>query len=160
MTSVLMLTILLSCTKNNLAESIRNDESLAMNERESLNVLASPVGDVVGKVTVGYQGWFTAAGDNSPQNSWGHQNLESWPDVREYSKTYHTPLSNLGSGQPAKMFSSWDASTVNKHFQWMQQYEIDCAALQRFCNEITPGNPIKAFRDGMATKIYLYTTKK
>ena len=33
---------------------------------------ASPVGDVVGKVTVGYQGWFAAIGDGSPINAWWH----------------------------------------------------------------------------------------
>lgn len=113
----------------------------------------SEVGDVVGKLTVGYQGWFTAAGDGSPSNNWGHQNLECWPDVSEYTATYQTSQPNLGNGQPAKMFSSWDASTVNKHFEWMKQYDIDCAALQRFCNEITPGSPIKAFRDGVATRV-------
>ncbi len=37
---------------------------------------ASPPGDVVGKITVGYQGWFSAAGDGSPVNAWGHSNLE------------------------------------------------------------------------------------
>ena len=152
-TAVLMLTTFVSCTKNKQAENFRGEEGLSRKGNQEVNALASPAGDVVGKVTVGYQGWFTAAGDNSPQNNWGHQNIESWPDVREYSKTYQTTLSNLGNGKPAKMFSSWDASTVNKHFQWMQQYEIDCAALQRFCNEITPGSPIKAFRDGMATKV-------
>ena len=33
-------------------------------------VAASPVGDVVGKITVGYQGWFACAGDNAPINTW------------------------------------------------------------------------------------------
>jgi hypothetical protein len=114
---------------------------------------ASPPGDVVGKVTVGYQGWFSAAGDGSPVNAWGHQNLECWPDVREYSTLYQTTLPNLGNGQPAKMFSSYDQSTVNKHFEWMQTYGIDTAALQRFANEVTPGSTIKAQRDGMATRV-------
>ncbi len=136
-----------SCSKKEL----KNSESLP--KQSSLKVMASPVGDVVGKVTVGYQGWFTAAGDGSPQNTWGHQNLECWPDVSEYTATYQTSYANLGNGQPAKMFSSWDQSTVNKHFQWMQQYDIDCAALQRFCNEITPGSTIKTFRDGIATRV-------
>lgn len=125
---------------------------------------ASPVGDVVGKVTVGYQGWFSAAGDGSPVNAWGHQNLECWPDVREYATTYsgspfmqngvqQSPYTgNLGNGQPAKMFSSYDQSTVNKHFEWMQTYGIDCAALQRFGSEL--GNAaLKAQRDGMANKV-------
>ncbi|HEY3608718.1 MAG TPA: twin-arginine translocation signal domain-containing protein, partial [Pseudonocardiaceae bacterium] len=33
---------------------------------------ASPAGDVVGKITVGYQGWFAAIGDGSPINAWWH----------------------------------------------------------------------------------------
>ncbi|BDI29046.1 lectin [Capsulimonas corticalis] len=113
----------------------------------------SPVGDVVGKVTVGYQGWFSSAGDGSPSNSWNHTNYELWPDVREYTTTYQTPYANLGNGQPAKMFSSYDQSTVNVHFNWMAQNGIDTAALQRFVNEITPGSTLKAQRDGEATRV-------
>ncbi|MEO7720224.1 MAG: lectin [Capsulimonas sp.] len=114
---------------------------------------ASPPGDVVGKVTVGYQGWFSAMGDGSPVNNWGHMNLENWPDMREYTQSYQTTYSNLGNGQPAKMFSSYDQSTVNVHFNWMAQNGIDTAALQRFGNEITPGSTIKAQRDGVAVKM-------
>src|ERR1041385_5076065 len=33
---------------------------------------ASQAGDVVGKITVGYQGWFACTGDGSPINSWWH----------------------------------------------------------------------------------------
>jgi lysophospholipase L1-like esterase/fibronectin type 3 domain-containing protein len=122
-------------------------------------------GDLVGKVTVGYQGWFSAAGDGSPVNNWGHSNLEMWPDVREYATTYAgTPFGqagitqpnfygNLGSGQPAKMFSSYDQQVVNTHFRWMAEHNIDSVALQRFANEISPGSSIKAQRDGMALKV-------
>jgi hypothetical protein len=77
----------------------------------------SPRGDVVGKITVGYQGWFSAPGDNSPVNQWGHQNLEMWPDIREYATTYQTHLPNLGNGQPARMFSSYDDQVVQTHFK-------------------------------------------
>src|SRR5882757_8205297 len=76
---------------------------------------ASPVGDVVGKITVGYQGWFAAIGDGSPINGWWHwannwgqapspsnTSIVSWPDVREYSNTYQTAYANLGNGQPAR----------------------------------------------------------
>jgi hypothetical protein len=113
----------------------------------------SAPGDVVGKVTVGYQGWFSCPGDNSPVNKWGHQNLETWPDVREYATTYQTKLPDLGNGQPARMFSSFDDQVVQIHFKWMAQSGIDCAALQRFANEIAPGSAIKAQRDGIALKV-------
>lgn len=101
----------------------------------------SPAGDVVGKLVVGYQGWFTAQGDGSPKNAWVHwaRNIsprrnnvtfELYPDTREYSRLYRTDMANLGNGEPARLFSSWDPSTVDLHFKWMQQYNIDVAALQ------------------------------
>lgn len=128
-------------------------------------VLSSPVGDVVGKITVGYQGWFGAAGDGSPYNSWTHQNLEMWPDVRQYPITYagskfnqagiaQSPFTgNLNNGQPGKMFSSYDQSTVNVQFQWMQQNGIDCVALQRFGGALNNDPRDKGFRDGMADRV-------
>lgn len=121
--------------------------------KDTTTVTPTRKGDVVGKVTVGYQGWFTAQGDGSPENKWGHFNFECWPDVSEYEKTYKTTYANLPNGQEARSFSSWDQSTVNKHFEWMKTYGIDCAALQRFCNEITPGSSIKRFRDGIASRV-------
>lgn len=101
----------------------------------------SPPGDVVGKLVVGYQGWFAAQGDGSPRNLWVHwaRNIpprknnitfELCPDVREYPRTYQTQLANLGNGQPAKLFSSWDDSTVDVHFRWMLTYNFDVAAVQ------------------------------
>ncbi len=123
---------------------------------------ASPVGDVVGKVVVGYQGWWSCKGDSSPVNSWGHMNLEMWPDVREYASTYAgcpfyqagvvqpAYAGNLGNGTPAKMFSSNKQQVMNTHFLWMQQNGIDCAALQRFGSYTTPGSNLKAFHDSNA----------
>ena len=133
----------------------------------TLSRAASPPGDVVGKVTVGYQGWFSAAGDGSPVNAWGHSNLEMWPDVRAFVTTYSgCPFlqdgvrnsqgnftGNLGNGKPATMFSSYDQQVVNTHLSWMAQSGIDCCALQRFGNEISPGSTLKAQRDGMALKV-------
>ena len=121
---------------------------------------ASPAGDVVGKVTVGYQGWFGAIGDGSPQNVWWHwsanwaqapspnnNSIKAWPDVTGYTTTYQTAYANLNNGNAAKLFSSYDQSTVNAQFQWMQQNSIDTAALQRF-------NPAgEANRNGMATRV-------
>ncbi|MFC1406929.1 xylosidase [Streptacidiphilus cavernicola] len=123
---------------------------------------ASPAGDVVGKVTVGYQGWFACIGDGAPINGWWHwsQNwgqspsptnnaIKAWPDMREYTKTYQTAYSNFGNGQPATLFSSYDQQTVDTHFLWMQQNNIDTAALQRF----NPTGGEGPTRDAMATKV-------
>jgi hypothetical protein len=123
---------------------------------------ASSPGDVVGKVTVGYQGWFACTGDGAPINGWWHwtnnwgsppspanQGIKSWPDMRDYAKSYQTAYANLGNGQGAKLFSSFDQSTVNTQFGWMHQYGIDCAALQRF-NPVGGEGPT---RDSMAAKV-------
>ncbi|MFI6096451.1 discoidin domain-containing protein [Lentzea sp. NPDC051213] len=106
---------------------------------------ASPPGDVVGKITVGYQGWFACRGDNSPINGWWHWNNDwsqppapptssiiSWPDVRDYARTYQTAFPNLGDGRPATLFSNYDRQTVDVHFGWMRDNGCDTAALQRF----------------------------
>src|SRR5688572_22630540 len=62
---------------------------------------ASPPGDVVGKISVGYQGWFACIGDGSPINGWWHWSnnwgqppspgnnaIVSWPDMRDYTRSY------------------------------------------------------------------------
>jgi hypothetical protein len=123
---------------------------------------ASPPGDVVGKITVGYQGWFACTGDGAPINGWWHwsQNMsqapspsnnviKAWPDLREYTHVYPTAYANLGNGQPASLFSSYDQQTVDTHFLWMQQNGCDTAALQRF----NPNSPEGPTRDAMATKV-------
>jgi chitodextrinase len=123
---------------------------------------ASGPGDVVGKITVGYQGWFACIGDGAPINGWWHwtQNwsqppsptntgIKCWPDMRDYTNTYQTSYAALGNGQPATLFSSYDQQTVNTHFLWMQQNNIDTAALQRF----NPTGGEGPTRDAMATKV-------
>lgn len=123
---------------------------------------ASPAGDVVGRITVGYQGWFACIGDGAPINGWwhwsqnmsqapspGNNNIKAWPDMREYAKTYQTAYANLNNGQPATLFSSYDQSTVNTHFLWMQQNGCDTAALQRF----NPNGSEGPTRDAMAGKV-------
>jgi hypothetical protein len=123
---------------------------------------ASPAGDVVGKISVGYQGWFACIGDGAPINAWWHwsQNqsqppspsnnvIKAWPDMTEYTKSYQTAYANLNDGAPATLFSSYDQSTVNTHFLWMQQNGCDTAALQRF-NPNTAEGPT---RDAMAARV-------
>jgi hypothetical protein len=94
-----------------------------------------------GLVMCGYQGWFRAEGDGSGEG-WvhygnhgefdaAHVHLDFWPDVSEYTKTYPTALTNQ-DGTIARVFSSWDDSTTDLHFHWMQQYGIDGVFVQRF----------------------------
>ena len=123
---------------------------------------ASPAGDVVGKITVGYQGWFACKGDGAPINGWWHwsqdmssapstsnTNIKAWPDMAEYTATYKTAFANFNNGQPATLFSSYDQQTVNTHFSWMQQNSCDTAALQRF----NPTGGEGPTRDAMAAKV-------
>jgi hypothetical protein len=157
--SVVLLTVICSCSKS------KNDVTPKAPEITTpvTPIATSPIGDVVGKLVVGYQGWFGCAGDGSPINAWRHwrantapapnnQSFELWPDVREYAQTYPTAYANLGNGQLANLFSSYSNSVVDKHFEWMQQYGIDCAALQRFGSELNSTNS-KATRDGIAVKV-------
>jgi hypothetical protein len=123
---------------------------------------ASPPGDVVGKISVGYQGWFACPGDGAPIGGWWHWSRDrfqppspsnttivSWPDMRDFAHAYPTAYPNLGNGQPATLFSSYDQQTVDTHFQWMRTYGIDTAALQRF-NPVGDEGPT---RDAMAAKV-------
>src|SRR5690242_8275042 len=123
---------------------------------------ASPAGDVVGKITVGYQGWFACTGDGAPINGWWHWSnnwsqppspannvIKAWPDMREYTHTYQTAYQPLNGGGPATLFSSFDQQTVDTHFRWMQQYGCDTAALQRF----NPNSSEGPTRDAMAAKV-------
>ncbi|MEJ5053495.1 glycoside hydrolase family 71/99-like protein [Sphingobacterium sp. MYb382] len=124
---------------------------------------SSAIGDVVGQITTGYQGWFAAAGDQSPmQSHWWHwtehwqqtpslenKSFISWPDVREYEKTYPTNFAALGNGKPASLFSSYDDQTVDVHFKWMKDYGIHTAALQRF----NPNGVEGAIRDAVTAKV-------
>jgi hypothetical protein len=110
--------------------------TFAQNEHNNLNQ----------KLLMGYQGWFLAAGDNSPPNEWRHWfnsltdpsaanlNIDMWPDMREYTQTYPTNMT-YGDGSSARLFSSYDESTVMTHFKWMKDYGIHGVYLQRFLGE-------------------------
>ena len=123
---------------------------------------ASAPGDVVGKISVGYQGWFACPGDGAPIGGWWHWSRDrfqppspsnttivSWPDMRDYTHAYPTAYPNLGGGGAATLFSSYDQQTVDTHFAWMRTYGIDTAALQRF-NPMGDEGPT---RDAMAQKV-------
>ncbi|HZW69500.1 MAG TPA: hypothetical protein VFF57_01445 [Hanamia sp.] len=70
----------------------------------------------------------------------------------EYEKTYATPF-KLKNGQTVKFFSSYDKSTIDLHFKWMQQYGIDGVFMQRFFDVTKPGNgrneSVKILKDAL-----------
>ncbi|HTH81651.1 MAG TPA: glycoside hydrolase family 71/99-like protein [Mucilaginibacter sp.] len=89
-----------------------------------------------GLIMAGYQGWFRAEGDGSGSKRFAYGNeqksgMDMWPDVTEYAKTYPTSFT-LKSGEKARVFSSYDKSTVDVHFKWMQEYGVDGVFVQRF----------------------------
>ena len=118
---------------------------------------------VKGRMFVGYQAWFSAVGDGSTFNQWFHWSnggvpgpgnikIELYPDTREYTTLFQTNFANLGNGSPARLYSAYTTDTINVHFRWMRENNIDGAALQRFGTDIA--NPsMKAFRDSVTTKV-------
>ena len=102
-----------------------------------------------GLVMAGYQGWFNAPEDGAGRG-WNHYlshgqfepgstNIDIWPDVSEYKKTYKT-LFKHADGSDAYLYSSYDASSTDLHFKWMQQYGIDGVFVQRFIADIQRGH--------------------
>jgi hypothetical protein len=98
-----------------------------------------------GLVMAGYQGWFNTPEDGAGRG-WNHYQwkngfepgsvkVDMWPDISEYKKTYKTPF-KLADSSSARVFSSYDASTVDQHFKWMQQYGVDGVFMQRFVSNI------------------------
>lgn len=100
-----------------------------------------------GLVMSGYQGWFTVKGDNSGTNGYvhtgkdgkfeaGYAGIEFWPDMREYPKQYTVNFKH-SDGSQAYFFSSSDEETVDLHFKWMQENNIDGVFVQRFVSSIS-----------------------
>ncbi len=110
-------------------------------------------GGLRGKVMCGYQGWFRCPGDPA-EMGWVHWSRDSqriapetltfemWPEMSEYPAAERYPAAGFTNpdGSPAVLFSSDNAATVQRHFEWMRDYEIDGAWLQQFVLEL-PGGP-------------------
>ncbi len=94
-----------------------------------------------GLVMAGYQGWFSTPEDGGNRGWYHYQgkegfkpgstNVDLWPDVSEYEKTYESPFT-FENGEKARLFSPRDYSTVDTHFRWMKEYNIDGVFVQRF----------------------------
>ena len=117
-----------------------------------------------GKLMFGYQGWFGCPGDGSPLGAWEHWfrrstaslstlRVEMWPDVSELSEDERcsTPLV-LRDGRPAQLYSAYNSRTVDRHFQWLQDYELPGVFLQRFTVRLD-SPAVLGFRDGVARNV-------
>ncbi|TLV02172.1 glycoside hydrolase family 71/99-like protein [Dyadobacter luticola] len=115
-----------------------------------------------GLVMAGYQGWFTAEGDGAGRG-WHHYqkngkfepgftSIDFWPDVTEYSKTYNTAF-KYADGTAAKVYSPYDEESVDLHFKWMQEHDIDGVYMQRFVGEVKGESGKKHFNKVLANAL-------
>ncbi|MBN1599288.1 MAG: T9SS type A sorting domain-containing protein [Bacteroidales bacterium] len=97
------------------------------------------------KVLFGYQGWFAAPGDSSLHDHWVHwfknnipdadnATFDCWPDLSEYDEDelFTTDMEYFFDGGPAKLYSAYRYKTVDRHFRWMKENQLDGVFLQRF----------------------------
>jgi hypothetical protein len=99
------------------------------------------------KVMAGYQGWFLAEGYGYGSGfvHWGgidrtppRATVDLWPDLSEFDEDETFPTNfSFADGTPARVFSSAVAKTVDRHFEWMEEYGIDGVFVQRFGGYIT-----------------------
>lgn len=101
------------------------------------------------KLLMGYQGWFACPNDGSLPNRWVHwfrnnnpiansATVDFWPDISELDadEQFATGMT-LPDGSPAKVYSAFKQKTVIRHFQWMQDHQLDGVLLQRFVSELS-----------------------
>ena len=115
------------------------------------SVAATPRVDtstLTGKVMCGYQGWFNCEADGA-ERGWVHwtkgrgalapanAKIDVWPDVSELGadERFATGFKHA-DGRTAEVFSSFKEATVLRHFQWMSDYGIDGAFVQRFVADL------------------------
>ena len=130
-----------------LSESPGQDDKspLIADESNSAGVIDSS--SLKGKVLTGYQGWFTTPCDDGLKR-WHHWSnrvipndktvtVDMWPTIDEYDadELCDTDFVLQGSTK-ARLFSSYNPKTVDRHIKWMSEYGIDGAVVQRFIADI------------------------
>ncbi|MBE0545865.1 MAG: hypothetical protein IH623_31435 [Verrucomicrobia bacterium] len=117
------------------------------------------------KMLLGYQGWFACPGDGSPVNRWVHwfrsqtptaanATFDFWPDISELEpdELFNTAMT-LSNGTPARVYAAANSKTVLRHFQWMREYGIDGAFLQRFTSELS-STSFAAWRNQVTSNVW------
>jgi len=123
------------------------------------------------KIMCGYQGWFTAAGDDNPFNLWihwgkNHANpngsnliIDMYPDMTEFDADELFGTAMTLNGASAKLYSGRTYKTVNRHVKWMKEYDIDGVFAQLFIqifNDPAYLNHMKAVRQNLLTSCEEY----
>ncbi len=117
------------------------------------------------------QGWFECPKDASSEHRWGHWfayrlptddnnvtparfHIDLAPDTKELTPDERCPTPfTTKDGQPFVLFSDQNPKTVLRQFQWMADYKVDVAALERFVIAIAPERPA-AERQGWDTVLH------
>lgn len=117
-----------------------------------------------GKLLMGYQGWFACPNDGSAPNQWWHWfhnqtptatnvNTDFLPDTSEFTSNelFNTQMT-YSNGSPYQFYSSAVEQTVLRHFQWMQQNQLDGVFLQRFLSDLSSPQFL-SFRNQVTTDV-------
>ena len=119
---------------------------------------------IIGKVLAGYQGWFNTPTDGSNLN-WKHYQtsingvkrfepgfatLDYWPDMSEADEDekYITAFTHKDE-TAAYVYSSANIKTVNRHFEWMNDYGIDGVFFQQFASNLKSNASILKANDNL-----------
>jgi hypothetical protein len=116
------------------------------------------------KLLMGYQGWFGCPGDGSAANQWWHWfhnqtptaanvNTDFLPDQTELTSNelFATQMTN-SNGTVVPFYSSAVQQTVLRHFQWMQQNQLDGVFLQRFVTDLSSPQ-FRSFRNQVTANV-------
>ena len=100
------------------------------------------------KVMFGYKGGYGTPNDGSGVKKWSHYFdsnkadgtdavFDIWPDMSEYpAEAVEDTNMKYADGTPAKLYSAYKYETVDLHFKWMRDYELDGVFDQRPLAEI------------------------
>src|SRR6187549_1431679 len=89
------------------------------------------------KVMFGYQGWHATPNDGAGNNVWrhwfnrnspdsGNANFDVWTDMREYpANMLEATNMSYADGSPAMLYSAYKYETVDVHFKWIKEHQLD-----------------------------------
>ncbi|WP_233244026.1 xylosidase [Tamlana fucoidanivorans] len=154
--AILFLCIGWSCSSSDAADIKEDDDEVIVTPPPVDEIVYDETGclytSYTNLVMAGYQGWFAAQGDDSNRGWYHYQNpkcggffpgcssIDMWPDMSEYTEKYVTPF-KYEDGSDAYLYSPYDESSIDLHFKWMKENNIDGVHMQRFVVEIHSSNP-------------------